>query len=80
MRQLQKDGLCGTVILVIVITDVLHPHLFGFVATVWLLTDNVLTEATPKAADCFLTKMHALTELRSDVQRRYLVSDGKMVP
>jgi hypothetical protein len=80
VRQLQKHGLRGTVVLVVVITNMLHPHLLRVVATVWLLPDNILTETTPKAADCFLANMHVLTELRGDLRLRYPVSDGKMIP
>lgn len=72
--------LCNqTITLVIVITNVLHSRLPRIELTMWLLTDNVLTETTPKAANGFLAKMHALAELRGDLQRRHHVRDGEVV-
>jgi hypothetical protein len=61
------------------ITNVLHPRLFGVVATVWLLTDDILTETAPKAASAFLAKMHVLAELRGDLRRRYSVRNVKVL-
>jgi hypothetical protein len=62
-----------------VVTNMLHSHLSEVMTTVWLLTDNVLTEATPKAASSLPINMHVLANLLRDLQRRYPVRDGEMV-
>jgi hypothetical protein len=77
MRWLQNNILCNTLILVIMITNVLHPHLFGVMT--WLLTDDILTEPTPKAASAFLAKMHVLAKHQSDFRCRNYMCINKMV-
>ena len=77
MRWLQNNILRNTLILVIMITNVLHPHLFRVMT--WLLTDDIPTETTPKATGAFLAKVHVLAELQGDLRRRYSVRNVKVL-